>query len=261
MEVHIISLKPQENHIVQKVFPQAKFSQAVDLREKTPQELLELNLITQNGFENLINGRKYHHELSTGGAVGLVLSFLNVLKSGSGPVLICEDDCVPSHKLPSVIDEMLLNSSDFDMAVFGPIMYQRSKNAIPSFFKDFDVLNEYFWGLHACLFTTSGRQKAVKYLEQPVDVQLDAWFSRLAMYSNFNIIIQAHGEALAHQSLHASTIQSHKCTMCDIHPNDIPSTTLSLFILIIIFYILITEQYKYRDRFYCPKLRRMIRKR
>ena len=112
IEVRIISINPSLNHPVQKVFKDAKFFQAVDLRSYNIHQLLDENLITLNGFENLKYGRKYHHELSTPGAIGLILSFLKILKLGTGPILICEDDCIPSPYLPKEVDEMILSSSE-----------------------------------------------------------------------------------------------------------------------------------------------------
>lgn len=258
MDVRIISLNPSVDHPVKKVFKNAKFFQAVDLRGTTPQELLDKNLVTLNGFENLENGRKYHHELGTPGAIGLILSFLKILKLDNGPILICEDDCVPSPKLPQIIDEMLLNSSDFDMVIFGPLKYEHSSNSTPSFFKNFDVLTQYYWGNHAVLFSSQGRQKAIKHLNPPVDVQLDALFSRLAMYADFNILIQASGEPLAKQSPHSSTVQSSNvCPMCDTSPGDVPYSLWSIVLLVISFVFVFSIQNKCTDncsdRFYCKK--------
>lgn len=266
MEVRIISINPTVNHPVQKVFENAKFFQAVDLRAKTPQQLLDHNIVTFNGFENLKNGRKYHHELSTPGAIGLIISFLKILKSNTGPVLICEDDCIPSPTLPKVIDEMLLNTSDFDMVVFGPIMYERASNSMPSIFKNFDVLTQYFWGMHAVLFSRQGRQKAIKHLEAPYDVQLDSLFSRLAMYADFRIIIQASGPPLAKQAPHISTIQN-TCPLCDTSPDDLSYSLYSLWAVILLIvsfvYIFATQSEctdACSDRFYCPKLKKIIKK-
>lgn len=266
MEVRIISLKPTMDHPVKKVFKNAIFFQAVDLRSKTPQNLLDENLITLNGYENLKNGRKYHHELSTAGAIGLILSFVKILKSKTGPVLVCEDDCIPSPYLPKVIDEMLLNANDFDMVVFGPLMYARNKDSMPSMFKNFDVLTQYYWGNHALLFSPQGRQKAIKHLESPYDVQLDALFSRLAMYSDFRIIIQASGTPLAMQTIHKSTIQtSNSCPLCDISPEDSLSNLWVLILLILSFVFIMSNYNKCTDscsdRFYCPKLKKMIKRR
>ena len=265
IEVRIISINPSSNHPVQKIFKDAKYFQAVDLRSKNTQELLDENLVTLNGFENLKNGRKYHHELSTSGAIGLILSFLKILKSGSGPILICEDDCIPSPDLPKIIDEMLLNSSDFDMVVFGPIMYERSKNSMPSVFKHFDVLSQYYWGNHALLFSPQGRQTAIKHLKGPYDVQLDALFSRLAMYADYKVLIQASDPPLATQAAHVSTVQTwSSCPMCDTAPGDLPSNLWAVILLILSFVFIFASQSRCTDdcsdRFYCPKLKRIIKR-
>lgn len=264
MEVSIISISPSENHPVKKVFKDAKFFQAVDLRSKSPQKLLDEDLITLNGFENLKNGRKYHHELSSPGAIGLILSFLKILKSNTGPILICEDDSIVSPDLPKVIDEMLLNSSDFDMVVFGPIMYASNKSK-PSVFKNFDVLTQYYWGNHALLFSTQGREKAIKHLVAPYDVQLDALFSRLAMHADYRVVIQTGGPFLAKQSIHISTIQNKlPCLMCDTAPNEYPSNLWAVIILLLSFVFLFARQSKCTDhcsdRFYCPKLKKVIKR-
>jgi GR25 family glycosyltransferase involved in LPS biosynthesis len=268
MEVRIISISPKVNHPVQNVFKGAKFFQAVDLRSKSSQQLLDENLITLNGFENLKNGRKYHHELSTPGAIGLILSFLKILKSNNGPILICEDDCIPSPDLPKVIDEMLLNSSDFDMVVFGPIMYERPerpKSPMPSVFENFDTLKQYYWGNHALLFSPHGRQKAIEHLEGPYEIQLDALFSRLAMYSDYRVLIQASGPPLAKQAAHISTIQTlSSCPMCDTLPNELPSNLWSVILLILSFVFIFARQSECTDgcsdRFYCSKLKKIIKR-
>jgi len=265
MEVCIISVNPTYNHPVQRVFKDAMFFEAVDFRSKDPKELLDANLVTFNGFENLKNGRKYHHELSTPGAIGLILSVLKILKLNHGPVLICEDDCIPSPDLPKVIDEMLLNSSDFDMVVFGPIMYEHSKDSTPSIFKDFDVLTQYYWGNHAILFSQNGRQKAIEHLQPPYDVQLDALFSRLAINADFRVIIQKSGPRLAEQSAHVSTIQTiSPCLMCDTAPGELPSNLWAVILLIMSFVYIFAKQSKCTDacsdRFYCPKLKKIIKR-
>lgn len=266
MEVRIISLQPQGEHMVKSIFPQAEYFAAIDVRSKTHQSLLDENLITLNAFENLQNGRKYHHELGTTGAVGLVLSFLKILQANTGPVLICEDDCVPSPRLPSVIKEMLLQESTFDMVVFGPLMYHQPKRATPSAFENFEVLNQYYWGNHAVLFSSQGRKKMIEHLDKPIDVQLDALFSRLAMYAQIRILIQTSGEKLATQSHHPSTVQNTECILCDISPSEIPSiykSELGLSLIVIftlsVAYILI-QKFRCDTKCRTPSLKKLTRK-
>ena len=259
IEVRIISLdKHTNNHPVKVMFPQAKYFKAIDTRNSTPKNLLDNRLITLNGFENLKNGRKYHHELPSTGCIGLSLSMWHILKSGNEPILICEDDCLPSPILPHVIDE-IYNSSDIDMVVFGPIMYKRSEDTVASFIKGFDMLNSYFWGTHAILFTSSGRKKASKYLEPPVDVQVDALFSRLAMYSDYKVIIQAPNEApLAKQKPHTSTLQNY-CPLCERNPKDTMIDSLSILIICVVLLLLLVI-FSSRTNQYFSKAKRMLTK-
>ena len=268
MEVRIISTSVLDDHPVKKVFKDAKVFHAVDFRSKKPQQLLDENLITLNGFESMKNGRKHHHELSTPSQIGLILSFLKILKSNHGPLLICEEDCVPSPDLPEIIDEMLLNSSDFDMVVFGPLMYQENIHT-PSVFKNFNFLTNYYWGNHAVLFTPQGREKIIKHLNGPYDVQLDALFSRLAMYtSEVKILIQVRGEPLAIQSDKPTQLQKQEGVHQLLGDDCFPLCHLnhsSVWFLIILILFLVTaisnSINKSGDRFYCPKLKKMINKR
>tara|TARA_Y100001934_G_C12318163_1_gene758667 strand:- start:837 stop:1658 length:822 start_codon:yes stop_codon:yes gene_type:complete len=220
VEVKIISLSSHNRkHKVQEVFPKASFYKAVDLRTKTPENLLETKIITPSGFESLKAGRKYHHELGSAGAVGLALSFWNILKEKNGPILICEDDCIPSRLLPDVVDNLLEVSSQFDLVIFGPVMYENKNLAREFSVKNFEFLNDYFWGTHACLFTEQGRKKLTKYMEPPVDIQIDSLFSRLALYSDLKVLIQVSGVPLASQQSHTSTVQSQEpCFLCNLKP-------------------------------------------
>ena len=146
-----------------------------------------------------------------------------------------------------------------------PSKLEKSKNSIPSVFKNFNVLTEYYWGNHALLFSPQGRQKAIKNLVAPYDVQLDALFSRLAMYADYRVFIQASGTPLAKQSVHISTIQTYSsCPMCDTSPNDLPSNLWAVILLILSFVFLFAKQSKCTDvcsdRFYCPKLKTFIKR-
>ena len=248
MQVKIICLNAEKQkkriHPVQAMFSNASVTQAVDMRNVSAGKLLQDKLITTSAYESITNGRKYHHEMGSTGAAGLCLSYLNALKDGKGPILICEDDCVPSPKLPHVIKKLLALSSEFDMAIFGPIKYEHDKSCVPFPLKGFDRLNDYFWGNHALLFTGAGRQKAISHLQPPYDLQLDAHFSRLSMYADYRAIIQFSSPPLATQHAHISTVQTLTCPMCDLHPhsypNDIklslPSVTLICLLVLVLLY-------------------------
>lgn len=249
MQVKIICLNVQAQigrvHPVQNIFPNATINQAVDMRNVSAEKLLQEKMITTSAFESIKNGRKYHHEMSSTAAAGLSLSVLNMLNEGEGPILICEDDCIPSPKLPHVIRKLLALSSEFDMAIFGPTYYEHDQSDIPFQLKGFDRLNKYFWGTHALYFTEAGRQKAIAHLQPPYDVQIDAHFSRLSMYADFRAIIQFSLPPLATQGFHMSTVQMDICPMCDLHPNSsrnavinlsLPSVTLICLLVLLLLY-------------------------
>ena len=64
-----------------------------DFRNKTPKELLERKLITRSAFDTLIRGRKWHKELPSTGAVGLLQSVRKALNSSSSNyTMIFEED-------------------------------------------------------------------------------------------------------------------------------------------------------------------------
>jgi len=248
MQVKIICLNAEKQkeriHPVQAIFPSASISQAADMRNISAEKLLQDKLITTTAYESITDGRKYHHEMGSTGAAGLCLSYLNALKDGEGPILICEDDCVPSPKLPNVIRKLLTLSSEFDMAIFGPLRYEHDKSDIRFPLKNFDRLNNYYWGNHALLFTGAGRQKAISHLQPPYDLQLDAHFSRLCMYGDYRAIIQFSSPPLATQLKHVSTVQTLTCPMCDLDPYSypdsiklsLPSVTLICLLVLVLLY-------------------------
>lgn len=212
MDVRIISLRPRYKHAVKKIFPQATFIEATDMINiVTPQELLDNKVITPNAFNALVNGRKEHIELGSTGAVGLTLSFQKALKSGdiNRPILICEDDCVPLRRLPHVIQSIMTKLDNIDMVIFGPLKCMKDNKQIKFELEGFDVLNNYYWGNHAVLFTRRGRSRAIRYLQTPIDVQLDAYFSQVAMQGRFDVLIQSSGRSLARQKPHLSSVQKY----------------------------------------------------
>lgn len=226
MEVVVISLKAflDEDHPVKRVFRDARHFDAVDLRGVSASQLLQEKKITTNAYETIQNGRKYHHEIDTGGAVGLHRSFYEVLRQNTNAdILVCEDDCVPNKLIVDMLTAFRGQQHLFDMIVFGPLRYAPTHKS-PSPFRNFDVLKSYYWGNHCIYFSTHGRSKLARLLSAPVDVHLDALFSRLAMYSDVRALIQSGGVPLAVQGAHVTTIQTwhalRPCLLCDTDPSD-----------------------------------------
>jgi hypothetical protein len=97
--VHVISLDRRISRSILDVFPGAVHFRATDLRGADPMDLLRAGMITDTAFESLSRGRKYHHEFSGIGGVGLCRSVMRLLHDGNGPILVLESDCIPSKSL------------------------------------------------------------------------------------------------------------------------------------------------------------------
>ena len=153
VNVRIISLdahvKRAATHPVRVVFPDAAFFPAVDFRKTSADDLLSEGLVTFAGYEAIKNGRKYHHELSTPGAVGLSLSYYNIARefaSKRSPVLVCEDDCLPHKDVPEVVAQLLQHQSRFDVAVLGSFGHVHGTKIAPCEFEGFGELKGGYFG-------------------------------------------------------------------------------------------------------------------
>uniref|UniRef100_UPI0025A09669 hypothetical protein n=1 Tax=Klebsiella pneumoniae TaxID=573 RepID=UPI0025A09669 len=79
LQVRVISLDADVSTSIRKVFPAARLFRAADMRAAVPRDLLHAGVITDTAFESLTRGRKYHHEFSGIGGVGLCRSVLELL--------------------------------------------------------------------------------------------------------------------------------------------------------------------------------------
>jgi len=214
-DVRVISMQPEASAAIRSVFPGVRVVAATDLRGADPRVLHEGGVITDEVFETITHGRKYHHEISTCGGVGLWASVVAALGQGRQPLLLLEEDCIPSPELPSVVRRLLAAAEQaaaepaavaavaavaaepaaaastaepaaeggaFDLAVFGPIRVDALLHARASAHSGFGWCDGYFWGTHAVLYSIVGRTRARAMLRGAVDVQLDAKLSRLAVY-------------------------------------------------------------------------------
>lgn len=268
VEARVISLgRVTDKHPVKRIFPAATRFEAIDYRKKSPADLLKEKLITDAGYESLTNGRKYHHEIGASGAVGLHMSFYELLKSGEGDIVIFEDDCIPHAKMPEAI-EMLRTKTDYDIVIFGPLRYDAT-GARASHYENFHFLKSYFWGMHAIFVPGRSRKALVSLLEPPVDIQVDALISRLAIYKNYSVLIQSGGVPLATQAQHESTVQvdNGRCILCDVLPDDLYKRerwlTLCIVLLVLVLFAVTVRQFFFcscNDYFYCPKLGRFIKR-
>jgi len=216
-DVLVISMHPEASAAIRDVFPGVRVAAATDLRGADPRVLHEGGVITDEVFETITYGRKYHHEIPTCGGVGLWASVIEALGQSRRPLLLLKEDCIPSPELPSVVRRLLAaaeptaaeptaavraatepaaaepavepaaaepaaEGSAFDLAVFGPILVDTLLPASAPAHSGFGWCDGFFWGLHAVLYSSVGRTRARSMLKGPVVLQLDAKLSRLAVY-------------------------------------------------------------------------------
>jgi hypothetical protein len=223
MQVLVISLKAKVSEDILRVFLEALLFPAVDARKAHPTQLQRDGTINARAADNILNGRKYHHEISGIGGVGLFLSVRKALAQSQGPLLLLEDDCVPMAGLPDVCKALLQRGDKFDVAVHGPMKIDSSRQS--DVHPDFSRLHGSFWGTHAVLYSSSGRTRAAEELQGRVDLQIDGKLSLLNRYSvvvgkePLHVLVQTSGGPLAIQKVHGSDIQTGMCWVCDLLPS------------------------------------------
>lgn len=225
MEVLVISLKSSISPHILKVFPEAKLHPAVDARQMDPVQLQQDGVLSATAAFNLARGRKYHYEISGLGAVGLYLSVREALKrTPDTALLLIEEDCLPSQRLPDVCRALLRRASEFDVAVHGPLRVD--DHSPSSVHPEFGRLKGFFWCTHAVLYTPHGRAATLRGIEGEVDMQIDGKLSVLNEYfpvvgtPPLRVMVQIKGEMLASQRRHSSTIQTQRhCIVCNISPS------------------------------------------
>lgn len=221
LHVRVIALEEtKQTHPLKGPFPDVQTVQAVDLRATPPLELLRAGAITTNAFESISHGRKYHSEVPSSAAVGLVQSWVKALEStGDGHLLLCEEDCVPKHGLKATLTYLIERAAgSFDIVAIGTHNHSGTESH-ESNVRGFVYASGYFFGTHCVLVHQAYRKKLLHALRQPLDVQLDALLSRMALYQGARLMVQrSHSTPLAVQRAHESSIQSGTCVLCEVKP-------------------------------------------
>ncbi len=220
--MRIISLKQTPENIknVRSVFPQVGVQPAVDMRGVAPFVMRRANLITRSGLDTLEKGRKWHKELTSGGAVGLQNSLRLVLEGGAGPILVLEDDCAMTPELFAHVERLVHRQHEFDVAVIGCILMEGAT-------ADVDVAPRpwceptgapfSFILTHCVLYTARGRSKVADALAEPQEVQIDALMSMMVREGDLRMLLYPRRD-LAWQKMHMTTIQDN-CALCFLSPN------------------------------------------
>lgn len=222
MDVRVISLgQPRALLLTLRgMFPQADVGvqPGVDVRDVSVHDLFSSGFVTHTTVHTLRKGRKWHHEHSSKGGIGLIHAVrLALAKDPSRPLLLLEDDCVIVDKAAVQRDvaTLLTHMDEFDVASFGGRFVDASTSGPVSFLsKDWRRLNEgSFYLLHCVLYTPRARRRLSEYLTQPSDMQLDALYSSLSALGELRVLVTP---SAARQSMHVSKIQefSGGCLLC-----------------------------------------------
>ena len=216
MDVHIISFEKPVALMARmtRLFPYAavKHRRSVDLRHVPLEHLVKSKLISYTAANSITNGRRWHHEHSTQGSIGLVQAIrLSLNDNHDRPLLVLEEDCLirDEKQFVSSVEALKRNKDRFDLAVFGILKtYQTSRNPfhVSGSVKWFQVTDK-FWGLHCALYSPAGRRKLGEYLMQPNEMQVDSYYGLLAKSGEVRILGESTSR-MAVQSLHLSSVQN-----------------------------------------------------
>lgn len=196
---------------------------AVDVRASSTDSLLTTGLITHASAHALWHGRKWHHELSSRGAVGVAHAVRLALEEDPGrPLLILEDDCIfhDRERLRADVCQLLKHLADFDMAAFGAHLFHSGRGrAIPYLSRGFYEVHDKFMLLHCVVYSPSARVHLAQRLREPLDMQIDSFYGSLARIGQLRVLAQLHDHS-ASQSVHASSIQEYtsSCVLCHVQP-------------------------------------------
>ena len=219
IEVRVISLTEPTDALtsLSVMFSNVAAAATVDLREAKADQLLRKGWISLSAWETMRRGhRRWHREFTRPGAVGLVRSVVDILgrrRDDGVWTLICEEDVVPAASLPDAVERLVAayEQCRFDVAILGGwLPSDVAASCVPGFAR---LTAENFFGTHAWLVPPQSHAKLHKLLDVPMESQLDAHLSQLAISGQITLVAE-HGMRSATQRPHASTIQSD-CPLCD----------------------------------------------
>jgi len=254
--VYIISINGETAFDFHKYFNNVTIVPAIDTRKRDPLELFQKNIITFRSYNDLINGRKDHFAFPGLGGIGLYLTYrklISDLKGTKENVLICEQDCLIknlnefSRKI-----ESLKSDFNFDCAIFGGHIHKPTKKlinqkpaknesnseilsdnsevvpnnaggslsneTISDLSNDFINYKGVFFCTHSVVWSPKGIKVILNFINNPIEVQLDAAFSYLCTHSFLNLLMEK--KATTRQSIHESFLNNDvECKLCNTDAN------------------------------------------
>ncbi len=226
-DIFVISLKPMKNEQLIKTFPNKKINiqNGIDIRSATTENILKSQMIDEKTRDSIVNGRKYHHEIGTHGAIGLAWANKLVFDKGDNSLLLFEEDynILDYMKLREEINILQNNTDKFDIAVFGGIFRRKNLKGDNHILKPVEWMppgwaelnGGRFFLLHAVFFTPIGRKKIRNLLfKDPIDMQIDSLYSEWAVKHNIRIILQHKDKTVRQIGNRKTTIQTDNCRTC-----------------------------------------------
>jgi hypothetical protein len=227
MDVRVVSLRDPSRLLrtLRRMFPDADVGvqPGVDVRDVDVRALFGAGLVAHTAAHTLRHGRKWHHEHSSKGGIGLIHAVrLALARDTTRPLLLLEDDCVFRDEAAVVRDvaTMRAHADAFDVATFGAQRVSSTSSLAPvAFLSDgwYHVGDDPFYLLHCVFYTPRARRVLAEYLARPSEMQLDGLYSSLAALGELRVLMQlAHRSAV--QAKHASSIQEvgGGCAFCHV---------------------------------------------
>ena len=206
--------------------------QAIDLRRTPVSLLVKSGLVSLGAAKSLLAGRKWHHELSSRGAVGIAQANRIAMEDDpTVPLLLCEEDLVIHNQEFFRRDVRLAQSSDFDLVVFG-FLPQGSVKRLLDFPDGWVEIGGMFHLLHAVYVSPRGRKVIGKYLRShPLEMQIDSRYGSMAEQGLIRVAGTLNGSV--GQKVHRSSIQeiTGTCLLCIVPPR--PWKTIGLLVLLL----------------------------
>lgn len=229
--------------VLTEVFPYADVAvqPGVDMRNADLKSLIRAKLIGYGPRRTILDGRKWHAEMSSTSAIGLAHSLrLALQENTTQPVLVCEDDCYIRNttQLRSSVESLLQHLDEFDMAVFGPMLRTHEQFPVGFMPANWMQIKGQFMLSHCVLYSPKGRRKVAAALSQPLHMQIDALFSEMSTTDELTVLVETHNPS-ASQTSHFSSIQAGVCPLCLFSPQLSPielggSITLGVVVVLVL---------------------------
>ena len=226
-EIYVICLNDIKNQQLKRLFPNKRINiqTGVDLRNVSTENLVKSQIINESTYNTIINGRTYHHDIGTHGAIGLAWANKLVFDKGGCDLFLLEEDynIVDANKFLHEFDMLQCNCDKFDVAVFGGIIRRKDAQGDNHNIKQVpwmpdgwtDLNGGRFFLTHAVYYTSSGRKKLRDLLlKDPIDMQIDSLYSEWAAKYDIKILVQYRYKTIQQVTNRKTTIQTDGCKSC-----------------------------------------------